>query len=130
FYVTDPTLDNTGVRTQYGFLVGGNGAATSTVNVGSNGAAFGVANNTLMTVLDILLAADAQSVNGVLYNGREFPALFLTAEISRAVEDIVICGRGLVALDLGVHEGQGGVKGVNPAALAVHGAIGLVAVDR
>jgi uncharacterized delta-60 repeat protein len=68
-YVTDSTLDNTGVGTQYGFLVGGNGVATSTVNVGSNGAAFGVANNTAMTVLDILLAADAQAVNGVLYNG-------------------------------------------------------------
>jgi hypothetical protein len=68
-YVTDPTLDNTGVGTQYGFLVGGNGVATATYNVGSNGAAFGVANNTVMTVMDILLAADAQAVNGVLYNG-------------------------------------------------------------
>jgi hypothetical protein len=68
-YVTDGTLDNTGVGTQYGFLVGGNGVATSTYNVGSNGAAFGVANNTVMTVLDILPAADAQAVNGVLYNG-------------------------------------------------------------
>jgi hypothetical protein len=39
------------------------------VNVGTNGAAFGVSNNTVMTVLDVLLAADAQAVNGVLYNG-------------------------------------------------------------
>jgi uncharacterized delta-60 repeat protein len=68
-YVTDSTLDNTGAGTPYGFIVAGNGVATSTVNVGSNGAAFGVANNTAMTVLDILLAADAQAVNGVLYNG-------------------------------------------------------------
>jgi hypothetical protein len=68
-YVTDGTLDNTGVGAQYGFIVGGNGVATATFNVGSNGAAFGVADNTVMTVLDILLAADAQAVNGVLYNG-------------------------------------------------------------
>jgi hypothetical protein len=68
-YVTDPTLDSTGVGTQYGFILGGTGLATSTYNVGSNGAAFGVANNTTMTVLDILQAADAQAVNGILYNG-------------------------------------------------------------
>jgi hypothetical protein len=68
-YVTDGTLDGTGVGTRYGFLVGGNGVATATVNVGPNGAAFGVANNTVMTVLDVLLAADAQAVDGVLYNG-------------------------------------------------------------
>jgi hypothetical protein len=68
-YVTDGTLDNTGVETQYGFIVGGNGMATATVNVASNGAAFGVADNTVMTVMDVLLAADAQAVNGLLYNG-------------------------------------------------------------
>jgi hypothetical protein len=68
-YVTDPTLDTTDVGAQYGFIVGGNGLATATYNVGSNGASFGVADNTVMTVMDILLAADAQAVNGVLYNG-------------------------------------------------------------
>jgi hypothetical protein len=68
-YVTDPILDSTGVGTNYGFKVGGNRVATATVDVGSNGAAFGVANNTTMTVLDLLVAGDAQAVNGVLYNG-------------------------------------------------------------
>jgi streptogramin lyase len=68
-YVTDPTLDSTGVGAQYGFTVGGNGLATATVNVGSNGSAFGVADNTTMTVMDILLATDSQAVNGLLYNG-------------------------------------------------------------
>jgi hypothetical protein len=68
-YVTDPTLDSTGVGAQYGFTVGGNGVATATVNVGSNGAAFGVADNIVMTVMDLLLAADSQAVNGLLYNG-------------------------------------------------------------
>jgi hypothetical protein len=42
---------------------------TATVNVGSNGDAFGVANNTTMTVMDLLLATDAQAFNGVHYNG-------------------------------------------------------------
>jgi hypothetical protein len=68
-YVTDPTLDNTGVGTQYGFVVSGNGVATSTYNVGTNGAAFGVADNTVMTVMDILLATDAQAINGIMYSG-------------------------------------------------------------
>lgn len=51
-------LDSTGVGTQYGFKGGGKGVATATVNVGANGTAFGVANNTTMTVLDLLVAAD------------------------------------------------------------------------
>jgi hypothetical protein len=68
-YVTDSTLDSTGVGTQYGFTVSGNGVATSTYNVGTNGAAVGVADNSTMTVMDVLLAADSQAVNGVLYNG-------------------------------------------------------------
>ncbi len=68
-YVTDSTLDSTGIATHYGFTVSGAGLGTDTVNVGSSGDAFGVANNTVMTVLDLLVAADAQAVNGVLYNG-------------------------------------------------------------
>ena len=68
-YATNATLDNTQAATKYGFTVSGNGVGTATFNVGSNGAAFGVANNTTMTVMDLLLAADRQAVNGVLYNG-------------------------------------------------------------
>ncbi len=67
-YATNTTLDSTGVAAQYGFTVSGYGAGTATVNVGGNGAAFGVADNTVLTVMDVLLAADAQAVNGVLYN--------------------------------------------------------------
>jgi hypothetical protein len=58
-YVTYGTLNSTGVGAQYGFVVGGNGVAKAAVNLGSNGAAFGVADNTAMTVVDVLLAADA-----------------------------------------------------------------------
>ncbi len=68
-YVTNADLDTTGVAAQYGFTVQGDGAGTATFNVGPNGAAFGAANNTTMTVMDLLLATDDQAVNGLLYNG-------------------------------------------------------------
>jgi hypothetical protein len=68
-YVTNATLDPTAVAAQYGFTVSGDGVGTATVNVGSNGSAFGVANNTALTVMDLLLATNAQTVSGVLYNG-------------------------------------------------------------
>jgi hypothetical protein len=58
-----------GAGAKYGFTVSGDGVGTATCNVGSSGDAFGVANNTTMTVLDLLLATDAQAVDGVLYNG-------------------------------------------------------------
>jgi hypothetical protein len=67
-YVTNATLDPTQAAAQYGFTVSGDGVGAATVNVGTSGDAFGVANNTL-TVMDLLLATDAQAVNGVLYNG-------------------------------------------------------------
>jgi uncharacterized delta-60 repeat protein len=67
-YATNATLDPTKVAAQYGFTVSGDGAGTATVNVGANGDAFGVANNTTLTVMDLLLATDAQAVDGLLYN--------------------------------------------------------------
>ena len=68
-YATNATLDPTKMAASYGFTVSGDGAGTATANVGSNGDAFGVANNTKLTLMDLLLAADAQAVNGVLYGG-------------------------------------------------------------
>jgi hypothetical protein len=68
-YATNATLDSTRVAANYGFTVSGDGVGTAAVNVGSDGSAFGVANNTVLTVMDLLLATDAQAVNGVLYGG-------------------------------------------------------------
>src|SRR5207249_1633808 len=68
-YVTNATLDNTNIGSQYGFQVTSTGLATATWNVGANGDAFGVANNSNQTILDLLLGANAQAVNGKLYNG-------------------------------------------------------------
>ena len=68
-YATNATLDSTAVATQYGFTVSAYGLGTATYNVGSAGAAFGVADGTTLTVLDLLRATDAQAVHGILYNG-------------------------------------------------------------
>jgi len=68
-YATNATLDSSGVAAKYGFVVSGDGVGAATWSVGSNGDAFGVANNTTMTVMDLLLATDAQAINGLLYNG-------------------------------------------------------------
>ena len=48
--------------------VSGDGVSTVAVNE-SNGDGFGVANNTTMTVMGLLLATDAKAVKGILYNG-------------------------------------------------------------
>jgi hypothetical protein len=68
-YASNATLDPTQVAASYGFTVSCDGAGTATASVGSNGDAFGVANNSTLTLLDLLQAADAQAVNGVLYGG-------------------------------------------------------------
>ncbi len=66
-YVTNQTLAGT-TAAAYGFLVTENGVGARTFNVGSNGAAFGVANNSNVTVLDLLLAVNSRSRNGLLYD--------------------------------------------------------------
>ena len=68
-YATNATLDSTGVAAKYGFTVSGDGVGTAAVNVGTNGDAFGVANNSTLTVMELLLATDDQAINGLLYNG-------------------------------------------------------------
>jgi hypothetical protein len=65
-YVTDSAKAGF-VAQSYGFIVTNPGVGADTYNVGTSGAAFGVANNTSMTVLDILKSADAQAVGGVLW---------------------------------------------------------------
>lgn len=66
-YVTNQTLAGT-TAASYGFLVTNNGVGTRTFNVGSNGAAFGAENNSQVTVLDLLLAVNSGSRNGLLYD--------------------------------------------------------------
>jgi hypothetical protein len=67
-YATTQGLGGT-AGVAYGFSVSATGLGARSYNVGSDGAAFGVANNTTCNVYELLLAVNKQAVNGVLYNG-------------------------------------------------------------
>jgi hypothetical protein len=68
-YVTNSNLAGCTTATSCGFTVNSTGSACAGYNVGSNGAAFGVSNNTSLTLLQLLLDVNNQAVNGSLYNG-------------------------------------------------------------
>jgi hypothetical protein len=68
-YATNSTLAGGTYAAGYGFTVNATGTGAATWNVGSNGAAFCVADNSTLTVLQLLQAVNNQAVNGVLYNG-------------------------------------------------------------
>jgi hypothetical protein len=53
----------------YGFTVTSSGLGACAVNVGSNGAPFGVANGTILNVFQLLVDANNAAVGGVLWNG-------------------------------------------------------------
>jgi uncharacterized delta-60 repeat protein len=66
-YVTNLSLAGATAQS-FGFLVTEHGVGTTTFNVGNSGEAFGVADNSLLAVLDLLFATDDNSQNGVLYD--------------------------------------------------------------
>ncbi|MCY2928658.1 MAG: SpaA isopeptide-forming pilin-related protein [Planctomycetota bacterium] len=68
-YATNSTLAGGTIAAKYGFTVSAAGTGAALFNVGTSGAAFGVANGTTLSIMDILLAANNQAVNGVLYAG-------------------------------------------------------------
>ena len=74
-YVTNSSLAGN-VAAAYGFKVDANGTGNATINIGSAGAAFGVANNSSLTVWQILKATDTLSAGGTgatqfdIYNGK------------------------------------------------------------
>ncbi|MDB6123890.1 MAG: Cadherin proteinputative collagen-binding protein [Pedosphaera sp.] len=72
-YVTDSTLAGT-AAVGYGFNVGA-GTGDKTFNVGSNGSAIGLLNNTLYTVLTLLKQADFMKQNGT-FNANAFNSVF------------------------------------------------------
>jgi hypothetical protein len=67
-YATTLSLGGT-VGTAYGFTVSADGLGAYSFNVGADGAAFGVANNTTLDVYALLQGVNDQAVLGVLYNG-------------------------------------------------------------
>ncbi len=66
-YVTNSTLAGT-TASSFGFVVTEYGVGISTFNVGLNGDAFGVEDNSNVTILDLLLRINNFSRNGVLYD--------------------------------------------------------------
>jgi protocatechuate 3,4-dioxygenase beta subunit len=68
-YATNSTLAGGAMAAKYGFEVSTGGLGAATYNIGSSGAAFGVPNNSVLTVMEILTATNARSTAGVLYNG-------------------------------------------------------------
>jgi hypothetical protein len=66
-YATTLSLGGT-LGQAYGFTVSADGLGAYSFNVGADGAAFGVANNTMLTVYALLEGVNAQSP-GVPYNG-------------------------------------------------------------
>jgi uncharacterized delta-60 repeat protein len=65
--------------TAYGFNVTTYGLGAFSFNVGSSGAAFGVADNTVLNVFQILKGVNQQAVHGILYNGNRFLDLLALA---------------------------------------------------
>ena len=65
-YATTSSLGGSAAKS-YGFKVTSAGLGATAFNVGTNGAAFGVADNAKPTVLQLLQSADSQAVGGVLY---------------------------------------------------------------
>ena len=67
-YATDSSLAGGTMASGYGFLVGaaGKGTGSKTFNVGSNGAAIGVTNNSTLSILTILIDQDKLDIGGVI----------------------------------------------------------------
>jgi uncharacterized repeat protein (TIGR01451 family) len=72
-YATDPTLGGGSAAASQGFTVKTGGTGSDTFNVGSNGAAFGVPNNTTLTVLQILttLNSNYSPTTHLFYGGSQ-----------------------------------------------------------
>jgi hypothetical protein len=66
-YVTKSNLaGNTG--TSYGFAVSTGGLGSATANVGASGAAFGLNNNTVMTISELLSRTNARARKGLIWD--------------------------------------------------------------
>ncbi len=66
-YVTNSNLAKT-IAGSYGFAVSTTGLGAATANVGMNGAAFGINNNTVMTITELLSRTNAHARKGLLWD--------------------------------------------------------------
>ena len=62
------SLDDQPRTASYGFVVSMTGLGGATVNVGVNGAAFGINDSTVMTIAELLSRANARARNRALWN--------------------------------------------------------------
>jgi hypothetical protein len=68
-YATTASLGGNAQAAADGFTVSAVGLAAYSFNVGTDGAAFGVANNTTQNVYELLQAVNRKAKNGLLYGG-------------------------------------------------------------
>ena len=74
-YVTNSTLAGSSIAAGYGFNVSASGTCAKTYNVGSNGTAIGLANNTSYTILQLLQQANLETQLGT-FNANAFNTIF------------------------------------------------------
>jgi uncharacterized delta-60 repeat protein len=87
-YVTNQTLGGT-TATGYGFQVTQYGLGARGVTLGSNCTPFGVSGTVSISVMDLLLAADAHSYSGLLFDVNHDGRIDLVEAAYRTVADIV-----------------------------------------
>ncbi|MFN5300033.1 MAG: SdrD B-like domain-containing protein [Planctomycetaceae bacterium] len=69
-YVTNSGLaGSSNIATRYGFTVSATGTGAKRFSVGSSGTALGVANNSLLSIYEILVLANNHATSGTLYVG-------------------------------------------------------------
>lgn len=66
-YATTTSLGGT-IGSEYGFAVSTNGLGAATYNVGSDGAAFGLDDDVIVTISELLYLENQRAVNGVLWD--------------------------------------------------------------
>jgi hypothetical protein len=69
-YATTSSLEGS-AGAAYGFTIDGYGLGARSFTVGSDGADFGVSDNTTLNVYQLLKAVNQRAVGGVLYNGEK-----------------------------------------------------------
>ena len=74
-YVTSSTLAGSNIAASYGFKVSASGTGAKAYNVGSDGTAIGLKNNTSYTVLQLLQQANLEMQLGT-FNANAFNDVF------------------------------------------------------
>jgi hypothetical protein len=127
-YATSTNMAGGTFAKGYGFNTSSGGTGLDTINVGSNGAAFGVPNNSTVSVLQLLQGVNAQAKNGVLYSGNANQASLSNA--ANNVFDTQVNSAGDISL---VTESSTSAAGSAPLVDAVLGlppGVRLVYVDN